>query len=81
MFLDTPMLENVNEPVQDVKHSNLERSSPNSPYRSHCPVCEDGVLLVGRDLDTFELKELDICVCCGQHFRYTDIEEMRNTLG
>ena len=69
--------ENIAEPIIDVKHSELERLCDESIYKSLCPKC-GGLLLVYRDQDTLELEELDVCVKCGQHYRYTDIEEMNN---
>ena len=58
-----------------VKHAELERSDE-SPYRSVCPACKEGVLLVGRD-DEMKLMAVDNCILCGQTFVYDDIEEMR----
>lgn len=66
--------------VMDVRHAALSRVDDVSPYRSNCPVCEEGVLLVGRDPKCGRLLELDTCVACGQMFRYLDIEDMREQL-
>ena len=63
-------------PIQ-VKHSELDRDSSNSIYRSECPVCKIGILLVRRDDDSFVLKAEDRCILCGQKFVYDDIDEMR----
>ena len=46
-------------------------------WKSECPVCEDGLLLVGRDKNTTELEELDRCCRCAQEVRYADILTMR----
>jgi hypothetical protein len=69
-------LENLRKPTLVLKHSSLHRFS-DSAYKSHCPVCRDGVLLVRRDPKTFKLEEDDFCVSCGQTFRYSDIEKLR----
>ena len=71
------MIENINKPPVRVKHKELERADSESMFRSICPVCEKGYLLVGRSLVNFELEEHDNCICCGQRFIYEDIAEMR----
>lgn len=70
-------IRNLNNPVKTVKHSDLKRFSDDSLYRSKCPVCNEGVLMVGRSQQTFELLEVDHCTSCGQPFRYEDINELR----
>lgn len=70
-------LENLHKPILVLKHSSLRRFS-DSAYKSHCPQCRDGVLLVRRDPKTFALEEDDFCVSCGQTFRYSDIEKLRS---
>lgn len=50
-------------------------------YKRDCPFCENGLLLVGRDRETFMLMEFDGCILCGQTVRYLDIEEMRKREG
>lgn len=72
---------NIDKPIKEVKHADMERANPDNPYRSVCTACDDGILLVKRDLDDFELAEIDMCIACGQQFRYLDIEEMRANLG
>ena len=71
---------NKNAPAVTVPHSALTRANEESVYKSDCPVCKRGVLLVGRDQETFELLEQDRCILCGQVVVYTDIEEMRRAL-
>ena len=71
---------NKDAPAIMVPHSTLTRASEESVFRSDCPVCKKGVLLVGRDQETFELLEQDRCILCGQVVVYTDIEEMRRAL-
>jgi len=68
---------NMDEPVRDVRHSDLKRYG-DSVFKSVCPACSDGILLVYRDQQTFKLQEGDRCVACGQAFRYTDIDEIRS---
>jgi len=68
---------NIDKEPIEVKHSELERADDNSSFRSDCPVCKDGVLLVQRDQSNFKLLAEDHCVLCGQKFIYSDIEELR----
>jgi uncharacterized protein (DUF983 family) len=72
---------NKNEPVIEVNHKDLERASDNSAYRSDCPKCKEGVLLVYRNPKTLVLQEYDRCVLCGQQFKYLDIDELRKAEG
>lgn len=72
--------ENIEEPVMDIKHSELKRFS-DSPYKSECPKCKKGLLLVGRDPMTLILQKSDYCVLCGQRFIYTDIDSLRRKDG
>ena len=67
---------NIDKPPIHVKHSDLARSGEESMYRSCCPVCNGGVLLVYRHLETFELLERDTCISCGQAIIYDDIDEL-----
>ena len=70
------MLKNYeNDPIK-INHSELKRYSDESAYKSDCPMCHVGILLVGRD-DDFKLSENDICIACGQQFIYKDIEKLR----
>jgi hypothetical protein len=64
---------NVRNPPIHVNHSELKRwGSGESPYRSVCPVCETGPLLVCRDQTTFLLINVDRCLDCGQTVIYND---------
>jgi hypothetical protein len=64
---------NVNKPLIRVVHAELERYDNFSFYKSKCPVCEDGILLVTRDQSAgLMLSRFDRCVICGQAFWYTD---------
>lgn len=67
-----PPPHNVRKPAIRVSHSNLKRWNDDSPYKSICPVCEKGPLLVCRDQTTFRLINVDRCLGCGQMFVYTD---------
>ena len=71
---------NIKEPVIEVYHKDLERYGE-SLFRSVCPKCEEGLLLVGRDLKTFVLQEYDHCVLCGQQYKYLDIQKLRKAEG
>lgn len=73
--MDRPI--NIDKEPIPIKHSSLKRTD-DSIYRSVCPECKEGVLLVGRDLETFKLSEVDRCISCAQQFIYTDIQELRN---
>lgn len=55
-----------------VFHSELKRFSQDSNYKSICPKCDNGVLLIYRDLLTFLLMRQDRCISCGQEFIYQD---------
>ncbi len=69
--------ENVGKEPIPIVWANLKRADDQILYRSDCPVCIQGVLMVGRNRETGELEENDGCVFCGQQFRYTDIDAMR----
>lgn len=69
--------ENVGKPPISVRHSKLKRFSEESYFKSICPACPDGVLLVRRNEKTFDLEKLDLCVACGQAVLYEDIGKLR----
>ena len=64
---------NISKPVLIVSHTKLKRSGE-SPYRSECPVCKKGVLLMRRDENTFKLEKEDSCILCGQRVLYDDLD-------
>lgn len=66
-----------NAPLQ-IAHSELLRCG-DSLYKSKCPVCPDGVLLMRRGEPIFDLLAFDRCILCGQAVVYTDIEKIRET--
>lgn len=67
---------NLNKDTIETKHSELKRWTDDSVYKSECPVCDDGVLLIMRDKNGI-LEKHDRCINCGQAVIYTDIEELR----
>ena len=71
---------NIKKPVITVKHADLERTDTSS-YRSVCPKCKAGTLLVSRNQKTFKLLAEDRCVLCGQLFIYSDIAELQKRSG
>ena len=68
---------NLHQPSVIVEHKNLERYSDNSIFKSICPKCKVGVLLVSRDTVTFELLDHDRCLLCGQLYIYSDINYLK----
>lgn len=46
-------------------------------WRRDCPVCSDGLLLIGRDRDTLEIERKDRCTLCAQQFIFLDLDKMR----
>jgi hypothetical protein len=68
---------NINKPCIPVKHSDLTRVG-GSHYKSICPTCKEGFLLIYRNWDDFTLERLDRCILCGQQYEYLDIEDLRN---
>ena len=67
---------NMVKPALSVAHAELLRFG-DSPYKSVCPACETGVLLMQRAQVTFELAAEDHCLHCGRRFCYTDINNLR----
>lgn len=65
------MLENKDKPVRRVYHRDLERTGE-SPYRSQCPACKRGILMVNRQETTLGLRREDWCTVCGQQYHYLD---------
>lgn len=67
-------VKNSELPPVEVRHQDLERFD-DSEYKSKCPVCENGMLLMERDMVTLKLKSRDICFSCGRRVIYTDLVE------
>jgi predicted RNA-binding Zn-ribbon protein involved in translation (DUF1610 family) len=61
------------EPLR-VRHSELKRLNQESDYKSQCPSCEHGILLVQRDQQSRKIVREDRCIRCGQSFIYIDNE-------
>ena len=60
------------DPIR-ISHASLERWGENSAYKSKCPECKDGLLLIHRDPNlNYALVRADRCVSCGQQVYYTD---------
>lgn len=68
---------NIRKKVEKIKHSELERTGE-SPFRSVCPFCKEGTLLVQREKKTLKLKANDFCILCGQHVIYSDINDIKD---
>ena len=68
---------NINAAPIVVYHCFLKRADSESRWRSDCPACKEGMLLVARCKTSFVLLENDRCTLCGQSFKYADIDEMR----
>lgn len=75
-FTPNEIKRNYAMPPIEVKHSDLKRFG-DSLYKSECPKCKDGLLLVGRNSKTLKLEARDVCVNCGRRFIYADIKKMR----
>jgi hypothetical protein len=66
------MIDNRSKDPIKVLHSELERYS-DSAYKSKCPACKNGILLIYRNQDEyFRLRRQDHCISCGQQFIYMD---------
>lgn len=74
------IIKNLNIAPLEVKHKELKRAEEDSQYKSICPNCERGLLLMQRDNVTFFLKKDDNCILCGRRYVYTDIVENQITL-
>ncbi len=79
--MDEIVASNVYNAPITVVHAKLERISDNSIFRSVCPACTKGTLLVRRDHTTFKLIAEDNCILCGQQFVYSDIDNLKKKAG
>lgn len=68
---------NLNRPPIHVNHTELKRLYDESIFKSICPACTRGTLVMRRDPDTFELLAEDRCLLCAQLVIYDDIETMK----
>jgi NAD-dependent dihydropyrimidine dehydrogenase PreA subunit len=65
-------MNNLQNPSRRVLHASLARLNTESAYKSICPVCPRGILLVVRHRTSFVIVNLDQCITCGQKFIYED---------
>ena len=65
---------NTTLPYLEVRHSELERSTEESPFRSQCLACDQGEMLIHRYGFGGDdpLSRGDNCCWCGQHYLYLD---------
>lgn len=78
---------NIDKPPRRVIHASLTRVNDDSPFRSWCPICDEGILLVRQgfvdegnnwhdlppdDKVAIKRSRADRCTLCGQVFWYTD---------
>lgn len=61
---------NLKAPLKRVHHSDLKRLNEDSAYKSECPSCDDGLLLIRREGGI--LQRYDMCLVCGQRVFYLD---------
>lgn len=66
-----PSQDNRRSSVLSLFHSALQRFG-DGVFKSKCPVCDDGVLLVKRDRASLAVTPFDHCVSCGQKVNYLD---------
>jgi hypothetical protein len=74
--LFNPPPANIHAPIMKVAWGQLKKDDYEHYYRRQCPVCENGLLLVRRHYDTFEIEHFDRCISCGQQVEYTDFDEV-----
>lgn len=65
-------MKNMHAPIRRVRHADLSRANGETGYKSLCPVCHFGFLLISRHPESHTLLRYDRCVSCGQRFAYTD---------
>jgi predicted RNA-binding Zn-ribbon protein involved in translation (DUF1610 family) len=66
------MTNNIKRPPIRISHTKLKRWNEESPYKSLCPTCETGPLLIVRDHTSGRLTNVDRCLGCGQMVIYLD---------
>jgi len=72
------ILKNYEKPPLMVEHKKLERFSSESIFRSKCPECKDGILLMARNYETGKILSEDVCISCGRRVSYLDIKDFEN---
>lgn len=78
--LDGLVAIHIRSPIMEIYYKDLQPYE-NEKWKRVCPKCKVGLLLIGRDLETCKLQEMDNCILCGQHVKYLDIQEMRKLDG
>lgn len=77
---------NLTAPVMKVRHADLERVLVGRSgehvyteyFRRECPVCDEGILLLRRSIETGMILPEDSCCLCGQRVEFTDIDELNS---
>ncbi len=64
---------NSGRPVISVRHSRLVRYG-DSRYKSTCPACREGLLMMQRMGPGVRLSRHDTCTLCCQRVFYTDVD-------
>ena len=60
----------------EVRHQDLKYpEGHDSVHKKVCPNCNDGLLMMRRNMETLALEKHDNCYNCGRRFIYTDLEE------
>ena len=72
---------NIDAPIICVKHQDLKRQSEDSPYRSWCPTCGEGVLSQCKFGEHANSIDVDYCMLCGQQVKYTDLGALKGLRG
>lgn len=67
--------ENLEKNPIHINHKDLKNFGDGA-YKSECPVCDDGLLLMRRNMKTLKLDKHDICVSCGQRVIYDDLNHL-----
>ena len=67
---------NANAPVKEVNYMGLPLCDANGSLQKRvCPVCNEGMLPLGRYRGTWLLMNTDHCTHCAQQFLYLDIPD------
>jgi Zn finger protein HypA/HybF involved in hydrogenase expression len=76
-----PEADNRKNPIIEVLHDKLQRSSEHSDLKSECIKCNSGNMVMRRNEKTLRLEEHDVCLNCGQRYKYLDILQVRLKVG
>lgn len=67
--------QNMDAAPIEVLWSDLQREDRERLYRSKCPACPDGILMVYRKEPTYlTFSRHDRCIACGQAVHYLDAD-------